>query len=177
MALDSNDKLQNEAHDPMKALPKRSYVDAVALQALIDRIGILRQSLLDKDKATLADALTAINELKTELTGLINDVKDALDANAAADKEQADQQTEIKTQVDANTEAITALQTAAADHVATKTYNDFITNDYNVFKTTVTEKLDEIIAAIQVAVSAADVESAYDAATADATEEPPAEGD
>lgn len=180
MALDSNDKLQNEAHDPMTSLPKRSYVDAVALQALIDRIGVLRQSLLDNDKAALTDALAAIEALKTELTGVIDDVKDALAANAEADATQAAEQAEIKTQVETNTNDIADLkekvETNTNNHVEVETYNDFIEKDYNVFKTTVTDKLDEIIAAIQVVVTAADVESAYDAATADkAEDETPAE--
>lgn len=171
MALDSNNKLQNEAHTPSKILPNRSYVDAVAFQALIDKIGVLRQSLLDNDKAALADAIAAIDALKTELTAVIDKVQENLDANAEADKAQADEQAEIKAQVATNTDAIDELKKTAADHVETATYEDFIANDYNVFKTAVNEKLDEILAAIQVVVSAADVESAYDAATADKAED------
>lgn len=170
MALDANNKLQNEAHDPQKVLGNRSYVDATAMQALIDKIAGLRQSLLDNDKAALADAITAIDALKTELTAVIDKVQENLDANAEADKTQADEQAEIKAQVATNTDAIDELKKTAADHVETATYEDFLTNDYNVFKTAVNEKLDEILAAIQVVVSAADVESAYDAATADKAE-------
>lgn len=176
MALDADNKLQNAAHDPMKVLPARSYVDAAALQALIEKVGALRKSLLDNDQAALADALAAIDALKNELTNTIKDVKDTLDANKEADEAQAAEQAEIKTQVETNTQDIEDLKTQAADHVKTSVYEDFIENDYNIFKTTVTEKLDEIIAAIQVVVSAADVEAAYNAATTDApAEETPAE--
>ena len=176
MALDANNKLQNEAHDPMKVLPKRSYVDAAGFQALIDKIAVLRQSLLDNDNAKLADALKAINDLKEELTGLIETVQENLDKNAEADEAQATEQAEIKAQVEANTAAIESLQETSGDHVATETYNDFIEKDYNVFKADVTDKLDEILAAIQVVISATDVEAAHDAATADqAEEEAPAE--
>ena len=171
MALDANNKLQQDPHTPSKILPNRSYVDAVALQALIDKIGVLRQSLLEADKTSLADALAAIEALKTELTEVINTVKESIEKNTEADEAQAAEQAEIKTQVETNTKDIEDLQKAAADHVETSTYEDFLTNDYNVFKTAVNEKLDEILAAIQVVVSAADVDAAYDAATADKAEE------
>lgn len=174
MALDANNKLQQDPHTPSKILPNRSYVDAVALQALIDKIGVLRQSLVEADKASLADALAAIEALKTELTEVINTVKESIEANTEADEAQAAEQAEIKAQVETNTDDIADLKEKVEantnGHVDVETYNDFLTNDYNVFKTAVTEKLDEILAAIQVVVSAADVDAAYDAATADKAE-------
>lgn len=164
----AENKLQNAAHENQKVLPARSYVDAPALQALIDKIGALRQSLLDNDKAALADALAAIEALKTELTESIDNLNDALQANADADEAQATEQAEIKAAAEKNAEDIEALQN---DKLDAATFDDFKENDYDVFKTSVTEKLDEILSALQVVVSAADVEAAYDAATADKAEE------
>lgn len=166
MALDTENKLQNEAHDPQKVLPTRSYVDAKAMQALIDKIGALRVSLLAADK-----------EAGDELRELIEQLRTLINENSAADATQAAEQAEIKTQVETNAAAIANLEKNKADKadlkdwVLTSTYEDFLENTFTPFKKDVNEKLDEIIAAIQVVVSAADVEAAYDAATADKAED------
>lgn len=162
MALDANNKLQNEAHDPQKHIAARSYVDAAAMQALIDKIGAMRAALVAADNASA-------DNLKT----LIEQLRDLINANSAADEAQATEQAEIKAQVETNKTDIADLQDTKADKADLKdwvlatTYEDFLENTFAPFKAEVNEKLDEILVAIQTVVSAADVTAAYDAATAD----------
>ena len=89
MALDANNKLQNEPHDPMKVLPKRSFVDALAFQAIIDKIGATKMALKNADKAGIEHVAEVLGSLRTELIGAVDNIKDLLNTNTEADEAQA----------------------------------------------------------------------------------------
>lgn len=158
MALDADNKLQNpETPENALVTPKRAYVDAPALQALIDRIAALRQSLLEADKKSLADATAGLEEAKNELEASIKGLQDALNSNTANDEAR-------ELRIKQNEDDIKDLQ-----------------DDLAAYKTTVNDQLDAILAALDTVVTAAQVEAAYDAAIDDKTdktddaEETPAE--
>ena len=164
MALDVNNKLQNEPHDPMKVLPKRSFVDALAFQALIDKINATKAALKNADKMGIDHITEVLGSLRVELIGLVDVVKDTLNANTEADEAQATEQAEIKAQVETNTNNLNTLK--SLDHLLKVDYEQFLV-EYEDYKADVTDKLNEIIAALQVVVSVEDIEKAVDAIIGD----------
>lgn len=150
-------RLVCQPHSPAKYLPRHSFVDASAFQALIDKIAATRKALKESDNAVVGSVTDTLNELRNELITALNTVKDSIEANTAADLAQAAEQAALKAQSDTNKSNIEDLQ--ALDHLI-KTDFDTFKAEYELYKTSVTEQLDEIIAALQVVVSVKDVEDA-----------------
>lgn len=137
----------------------RRYLSAEGMQALIDRIALLKNGLADADA-----------KLREDLEKLIKELKDALDANTAADSARETRLETVETKV-TDLENNKADKTDIKDWVLTSTYETFLADEFTPLK----NKVAELINILADVVTGAQVDEAATAAglpEAPATPEP-----
>lgn len=134
----------------------RRYLSAEGMQALIDRIALLKKGLADED-----------SKLRDDLTELITDLQNALKENTDNDAAREVRLATAETNI-TNLQDNKADKTEIKDWVLTSTYNTFIADEFTPLK----NKVAELITILADVVTGAQVDAA---ATAAGLPEAPAE--
>ena len=116
------DKLQEMATPGALTGLNRRYLSAEGMQALIDRIALLKKGLADDD-----------SKLRTELTQLINDLQTALDANTAADAARETRLATAETNI-TNLQNNKADKTELDDYLTKADHDTFVADEFTPVK-------------------------------------------